>query len=179
MKIVIACGPKAALERHGAQRRPGSGSGPAAAPDRLCVLLFLSSHSPEAAEAELERCAAKGHRGVIVDVFDLDATEEKLMRSPLLEEKVATVELTQPPQRQGSDLDVANAGPFFASELSGQVTGTVLPSTAAPWPARLSGRPSWPIAIPRPTSGGGPELGFHLVLSFGRNVRSVSELGCP
>ena len=29
----------------------------AAAPDRLCVLAFLPSHSPEAAVAELERCA--------------------------------------------------------------------------------------------------------------------------
>ena len=30
----------------------------AAAPDRLCMLAFLPSHSPEAAVAELERCAA-------------------------------------------------------------------------------------------------------------------------
>ena len=30
----------------------------AAAPDRLCVLAFLPGHSPEAAAAELERCAA-------------------------------------------------------------------------------------------------------------------------
>jgi predicted TIM-barrel fold metal-dependent hydrolase len=46
-----------------------------AAPDRLCILPFLPSHSPEAAVAELERCAAKGHRGAIIDVFDFDATE--------------------------------------------------------------------------------------------------------
>ena len=34
------------------------------------VLAFLPSHSPEAAAAELERCAALGHRGAIIDVFD-------------------------------------------------------------------------------------------------------------
>jgi predicted TIM-barrel fold metal-dependent hydrolase len=45
----------------------------AAAPDRLCVLPFLPSHSPEAAVAELERCAKIGHRGAIIDVFDFDA----------------------------------------------------------------------------------------------------------
>jgi predicted TIM-barrel fold metal-dependent hydrolase len=42
-------------------------------PDRLCVLAFLPSHSPEAAAAELERAAALGHRGAIVSVFDIDA----------------------------------------------------------------------------------------------------------
>lgn len=47
----------------------------ASAPDRLCVLAFLPSHSPSAAVAELERCAGKGHRGAIIDVFDLDATD--------------------------------------------------------------------------------------------------------
>jgi uncharacterized protein len=44
----------------------------ATAPDRLCVLAFLPGHSPEAAAAELERCAAIGHRGAIVDVFGID-----------------------------------------------------------------------------------------------------------
>ena len=44
----------------------------AVAPDRLCVLAFLPTHSPEAAAAELERCAALGHRGAIVGVFDID-----------------------------------------------------------------------------------------------------------
>ena len=44
----------------------------AVAPDRLCVLAFLPGHSPEAAAAELERCAALGHRGAIIDVFDID-----------------------------------------------------------------------------------------------------------
>jgi predicted TIM-barrel fold metal-dependent hydrolase len=44
----------------------------AVAPDRLCVLAFLPSHSPEAAAAELERCAARGHRGAIIGVFDID-----------------------------------------------------------------------------------------------------------
>jgi predicted TIM-barrel fold metal-dependent hydrolase len=47
----------------------------AAAPDRLCVLPFLPSHSPEAAVAELERCAQIGHRGAIIDVFDIDASD--------------------------------------------------------------------------------------------------------
>ena len=43
------------------------------APDRLCALPFLPTHSPEAAVAELERVAEKGHRGAIIDVFDFDA----------------------------------------------------------------------------------------------------------
>ena len=43
------------------------------APDRLCALPFLPSHSPEAAVAELERVAELGHRGAIIDVFDIDA----------------------------------------------------------------------------------------------------------
>jgi uncharacterized protein len=42
------------------------------APDRLCVLSFLPGHSSEAAAAELERCAALGHRGAIIDVFSMD-----------------------------------------------------------------------------------------------------------
>ena len=44
----------------------------AAAPDRLCALAFLPSHSPAAAAAELERCASIGHRGAIVDAFRID-----------------------------------------------------------------------------------------------------------
>jgi len=44
----------------------------AVAPDRLCVLAFLPGHSPEAAAAELERCAGIGHRGAVIDVFDID-----------------------------------------------------------------------------------------------------------
>jgi len=44
----------------------------AVAPDRLCVLAFLPSHSPAAAAAELERAASIGHRGAIVSVFDVD-----------------------------------------------------------------------------------------------------------
>ena len=44
----------------------------AVAPDRLCALAFLPFHSPEAAAAELERCAAIGHRGAIVDAFRVD-----------------------------------------------------------------------------------------------------------
>lgn len=44
----------------------------AAAPDRLCVLAFVPSHSPDAAVAELERCAELGHRGAIVDIFGMD-----------------------------------------------------------------------------------------------------------
>ena len=44
----------------------------AVAPDRLCVLAFLPGHSPDAAAAELERCAAIGHRGAIISVFDID-----------------------------------------------------------------------------------------------------------
>jgi uncharacterized protein len=44
----------------------------AVAPDRLCVLAFLPGHSPQAAAAELERAAGIGHRGAILDVFDID-----------------------------------------------------------------------------------------------------------
>ncbi|MGH7821580.1 MAG: amidohydrolase family protein, partial [Candidatus Binatia bacterium] len=44
----------------------------AVAPDRLCVLAFLPGHSPEAAAPELERAAKLGHRGAIMDVFDVD-----------------------------------------------------------------------------------------------------------
>ena len=44
----------------------------AVAPDRLCILAFLPGHSPEAAAAELERCAGIGHRGAILDVFAID-----------------------------------------------------------------------------------------------------------
>ena len=42
------------------------------APERLCVLGFLPSHSPQDAAAELERCASIGHRGAIIDVFEID-----------------------------------------------------------------------------------------------------------
>ena len=38
-------------------------------PIGLRILAFLPSHSPDAAAAELERCAALGHRGAIIDVF--------------------------------------------------------------------------------------------------------------
>jgi uncharacterized protein len=44
----------------------------AAAPERLCALAFVPRHSPDAAAAELERCAAMGHRGAIVDAFSID-----------------------------------------------------------------------------------------------------------
>jgi uncharacterized protein len=44
----------------------------AVAPDRLCVLAFLPGHSPQAAAAELERCAELGHRGAILDIFSID-----------------------------------------------------------------------------------------------------------
>ena len=44
----------------------------ATAPDRLCVLAFLPGHAPDAAAAELERCAALGHRGAIISAFDVD-----------------------------------------------------------------------------------------------------------
>jgi len=47
----------------------------AVAPERLCVLGFLPSPSPEAAAAELERCARIGHRGAIIDVFEIDLTD--------------------------------------------------------------------------------------------------------
>jgi uncharacterized protein len=47
----------------------------AAAPDRLCVLGFLPAHSPEAAASELERCARIGHRGAIIDVFEIDLAD--------------------------------------------------------------------------------------------------------
>ena len=43
------------------------------APDRLCALPFLPTHAPGAAVAELERVAGLGHRGAIIDVFEIDA----------------------------------------------------------------------------------------------------------
>jgi predicted TIM-barrel fold metal-dependent hydrolase len=45
----------------------------AADPDRLCALAFLPSTGPEDAAAELRRCAEIGHRGAIIDVFEIDA----------------------------------------------------------------------------------------------------------
>jgi uncharacterized protein len=45
----------------------------AAAPERLCLLPFLPSQSPDAAVRELQRAVARGHRGAIIDVFDFDA----------------------------------------------------------------------------------------------------------
>ena len=47
----------------------------AVAPDRLCILGFLPATSPEAAAAELERCAKIGHRGAIIDVFEVDLAD--------------------------------------------------------------------------------------------------------
>lgn len=47
----------------------------AVAPERLYALGFLPSSSPEAAAAELERCAAIGHRGAIIDIFEIDLTD--------------------------------------------------------------------------------------------------------
>jgi uncharacterized protein len=44
----------------------------AVAPDRLCILAFLPGHRPDAAVTELERCAERGHRGAIIDVFSID-----------------------------------------------------------------------------------------------------------
>ncbi len=44
----------------------------AVAPHRLCALAFLPWHSPDAAAAELERCATMGHRGAIVDAFRMN-----------------------------------------------------------------------------------------------------------
>ena len=39
------------------------------------MLGFLPSDSPAAAAAELERCAALGHRGAIIDVFEIDLAD--------------------------------------------------------------------------------------------------------
>jgi predicted TIM-barrel fold metal-dependent hydrolase len=44
----------------------------AVAPERLSVLPVLTTQTPEAATAELERCARLGHRGAIVFVFEID-----------------------------------------------------------------------------------------------------------
>jgi len=40
------------------------------APDRLSALPFLPAHSPEAASAELQRCARLGHKGAILNPFE-------------------------------------------------------------------------------------------------------------
>ena len=42
----------------------------AISPNRLVVLALLPSHDPEAARVELARCAALGHRGAVLSVFD-------------------------------------------------------------------------------------------------------------
>lgn len=44
----------------------------AVAPERLIVLALLPSHDPDAASRELERCAALGHRGAVLSVFDAE-----------------------------------------------------------------------------------------------------------
>ena len=81
----------------------------AAAPDRLCVLPFLPSHSPEAAVAELERCAERGHRGALIDAFDFDAGD------PVWDRLWAAAEAT------GLPLVLAEAGvgwlPYFLSRM--------------------------------------------------------------
>jgi predicted TIM-barrel fold metal-dependent hydrolase len=41
--------------------------------DRLCALAFLPATSPDDAADELRRCADRGHRGAIIDVFEIDA----------------------------------------------------------------------------------------------------------
>jgi predicted TIM-barrel fold metal-dependent hydrolase len=45
------------------------------APDRLSQLGFVPTHSADAAAAELERCAALGLRGAIIDVFEMDLAD--------------------------------------------------------------------------------------------------------
>ncbi len=47
----------------------------AIAPDRLSVLAFLPGHAPEAAAKELQRAAKRGHRGAVIDVFDIDVAD--------------------------------------------------------------------------------------------------------
>ena len=47
------------------------------APDRLSALPFLPSESPEAAVAELQRCAEKGHRGAILNPFEADIEDPR------------------------------------------------------------------------------------------------------
>jgi predicted TIM-barrel fold metal-dependent hydrolase len=42
----------------------------AADPNRLVVLALIPSHTPQAAQRELERVAAAGHRGALLSVFD-------------------------------------------------------------------------------------------------------------
>jgi uncharacterized protein len=49
----------------------------ATAPDRLCVLAFLPTHSPKAAADELERSAGLGHRGAIVGAFEIDLGDRR------------------------------------------------------------------------------------------------------
>jgi len=45
------------------------------APDRLCVLPVLPTHTPRAAVAELERVAALGHRGAIISPFEFRCSD--------------------------------------------------------------------------------------------------------
>ena len=39
-------------------------------PERLCLLAYLPTHSPQAAAAEAERVARNGHRGAVIGVFE-------------------------------------------------------------------------------------------------------------
>jgi predicted TIM-barrel fold metal-dependent hydrolase len=47
------------------------------APDRLSVLAFVPTHSAEAAATELQRCADMGHRGAIIDVFEMNLADRE------------------------------------------------------------------------------------------------------
>ncbi len=44
-------------------------------PARLCVLPVLPTHTPEAAVAELTRCAQRGHRGAIISPFEFRVSD--------------------------------------------------------------------------------------------------------
>jgi predicted TIM-barrel fold metal-dependent hydrolase len=46
-------------------------------PERLFALPFLPATSPQDAVAELQRCAARGHRGAILSPFEADVSDPK------------------------------------------------------------------------------------------------------
>ncbi len=50
------------------------------APERLCILGFLPTHTAEAAAEELLRLAAAGHRGAVIDISDTDVADRSFDR---------------------------------------------------------------------------------------------------
>lgn len=93
---------------------------------KAAVTHFSKSIAVELAPYRIRvNCIAPGHIATEMTPYDMDTV----------------VRLTQPLQRRGAPIDVANAVLFLASEQSAQITGIVLPvdggTTAGPPPTLL------------------------------------------